>query len=57
MVRENLRTHFRYDWQESYPAGEYDLVLRLDGSEVSRRRITLQSRTTTPTAAATAMAR
>lgn len=57
MVRENLRTHFIYDWQESYPAGEYDLVLRLDGDEVARRRITLRSRTTSATAAATAMAR
>ncbi|MFV0444170.1 MAG: HTTM domain-containing protein [Planctomycetaceae bacterium] len=41
LVREKFRTHFGYTWKESYAAGDYDLVLKLDGEEVARRRIHL----------------
>ena len=59
MTREKIRSHFTYDWTEMYPAGEYDLVMKIDGTEVSRRRIRLSdpNRASASRAPATAMVR
>lgn len=57
LIRERLRSHFIYDWTEMYPPGEYDLVLQIDGQEVTRRRVTLTNGSSSPATAATAMAR
>jgi hypothetical protein len=58
MTREKIRSHFYYNWTEAFPPGNYDLVLRIDGNEVSRRRVTLTPRPSPPsTPAATAMVR
>ncbi|MCA9054543.1 MAG: HTTM domain-containing protein, partial [Planctomycetaceae bacterium] len=62
MTREKIRQHFHMEWTEMYPPADYDLVLKIDGDEVSRRRVQLLN---TPQAAseqsaqapATAMAR
>ena len=40
LTREKIRSHFTYTWTEAYPAGQYDLVLNLDGEEVARRLLT-----------------
>jgi hypothetical protein len=40
--REDLRANFFYDFDEAFPPGEYAFVLRYDGEELTRRRITVQ---------------
>jgi hypothetical protein len=42
MTRERIRTHFFFDMSERYPAGEYELVLLIEGQEVTRRRIAIR---------------
>jgi hypothetical protein len=51
MTRERIRSHFHYDWTEAYPPGDYDIVLKIDGQEVTRRRIAIV--TTRPAVSAT----
>ena len=40
--REDLRAEFFYDMKEPLLPGEYDFVLKYDGEELTRRRVTLQ---------------
>lgn len=40
--RENLRAEFYYHFDDSFIPGEYDFVLRYDGEELTRRRVTLE---------------
>jgi len=49
--REDLRADFFYDLKEPLLPGEYDFVLRYDGEELTRRRITLSGPTPELTAA------
>ncbi len=39
--REDLRTAFVYQFADLLRPGEYDFVLRYDGAEITRRRVTL----------------
>jgi len=39
--RESSRANFYYNMVEAFTPGDYDLVLRVDGQEVHRKRITL----------------
>lgn len=43
MPREKIRSHFHFPFSEAYAPGEYDFVLKMDGKEVSRRRVTLNA--------------
>ncbi len=43
--REDLRAEFYYLFDESFLPGEYDFVLRFDGQELTRRRVTLTGHT------------
>jgi hypothetical protein len=45
VIRESMRASFQYTLTEALPPGEYDLVLKSRGQEITRRRITLQPRT------------
>lgn len=48
--REDLRAEFYYLFDESFLPGEYDFVLRFDGVELTRRRVTLEGQTPALTA-------
>jgi hypothetical protein len=49
--REDLRANFFYDFDESFPPGEYAFVLRYDGDELTRRRFTVRGNAPALTAA------
>jgi hypothetical protein len=60
LQRSAIRSHFQYQLDERLVPGEYDFVLRLNGSEVGRQTITLSATGAAPTvsaSAATALAR